>query len=66
MPSGILTTPKCDVKASAIDNSIRSKILDNLEINDVLEIIKLLLNYIMKIKKFKNEPRRFNSAGRGC
>lgn len=55
MPEGILATPKCVVNEISTKNSIATNILETLEVNDVLEIIKILLKYIRK-NKFR-EPR---------
>lgn len=50
MPLGILTSPMCNVKQIATKHSRTSNNFENLEINDVLENIKVLLKYIRKKK----------------
>ena len=61
MPIGILPSSNCSVKEISMKNSLTSKDLENLDINDVLEIIKLLLNYIRK-KKNREPPLVFLSS----
>lgn len=51
MPSGILPNSRCEVNEIAAKNCTPSRNFDDLEISDVLENIKLLLNYIKKQKK---------------
>ena len=48
---GIVSTFMCEVNEIAVKNCMPSKNFDDLEISDVLENIKLLLNYIKKQKK---------------
>jgi len=49
--NGIVFTSMCKVNEIATKNCMPSKNFDDLEISDVLENIKLLLNYIKKQKK---------------
>ena len=53
MPKGIVSAFMYSVKEMSTKNSIASKNFENLEINDVLEIIEVLLNYIRKKKSRK-------------
>jgi len=55
MPKGILPSSMCSVKEISIKNSTTSKDFENLDINNVLEIIEVLLNYIRK-KKNREPP----------
>ena len=51
LPYGSLVFPKCKVNEIATRNCTASKVFENLDISDVLEIIKLLLDYIKKRKQ---------------
>jgi len=51
MPAGILISSMCDVKKIAIKNSTINKTFADLETSDILENIRILLNYIKKHKK---------------
>ena len=52
MPDGILSLSMCNVNEITTKKCTKSKNFEDLEISDVLENIKLLLNYIKK-KKLK-------------
>ena len=51
LPYGSLVFSMCKVNEVATKNCTTMKNLDDLEISDVLESIKLLLNYIRKRKR---------------
>ena len=53
LPFGSVSNQSCEVKKIPLQNCTKSKNFDDLEINDVLENIKILLNYIKKQKKKK-------------
>lgn len=60
MPTGILTFMEIPVNTS-ISISIENRNFENLNINDLLEIIKLLSEYITKNQKRKRFPHFMNN-----
>jgi hypothetical protein len=46
MPYGILTSSMCTVNDRATKNSVTNRNFVDLDLNDILENIKILLNYI--------------------
>lgn len=65
MPLGILPSSMCSVKEISTKNSVTSNNLENLDVNDVLEIIKILLNYIKKRRVEEPPPSRLHSLQNG-
>ena len=63
---GSVYDKRCEVNEIAAKNCTTSRNFDDLEINDVLENIKVLLNYIKKQKKKKGSFAGFRPASEGA
>ena len=57
MPYGILTPSMCKVNEISTNKCTPNSSFDDLDINDVLENIRILLNYIKKQRELQSRAR---------
>jgi hypothetical protein len=62
MPYGILTPSVCTVNENSTKNCTKSINFADPEINDVLESIRILLNYIKKYRELQLRARTGDGA----